>query len=125
MACKSGIDAIKDSSGELISDPFTQANHFNDFFESVFTVDNGIVPDIKQRSPENVSISNVRFTVSGVLKMLKRLNVKSAGGLDLLPPILLKNIAPFIASPMASMFELFYMNSFLPSIWKLSHVKPI
>ena len=56
---------------------------------------------------------------------LKCLNVKSAGGPDLLPPILLKNIAPFIASPMASMFELFYMNSFLPSIWKLSHVKPI
>ena len=33
LACKSGICVIKDSSGELISDPFTQANHFKDFFD--------------------------------------------------------------------------------------------
>ena len=125
LSCKSGIGAIKDASGKLISDPFTRANYFYDFFGSVFTVDNGIMPPIKQRSPDNVSISNIKFTNSGVLKILKRLNVKSAGGPDLLPPILLKNIAPSIASPMASMFELFYINSFLPSIWKLSHVKPI
>ena len=90
LSCKSGIGAIKDASGKLILDSFTQANYFNVSFGSVFTVDNGIVPDIKQRSPENVSISDVRFTNSGVLKILKHLNVKSAGGPDLLPLFYLK-----------------------------------
>ena len=54
-----------------------------------------------------------------------KLNEKSASGPDLLPPILLKNIALTIASLLASIFELFFINSFLPMIWKLSYVKPI
>ena len=42
-----------------------------------------------------------------------------------IPPISLKNIASSIAQPLATIFELFYQNSFLPHIWKQSYVKPI
>ena len=55
-----------------------------------------------------MSLNNIHFTVAGVLRVIKKLNVKSAGGPDFLPPILLKNIAPSIAHPLASMFELFF-----------------
>ena len=94
LSCKTGIGAIRDSSDTLVPDPFNQANCFNDFFGSVFVVDNGIMPHVKRRCPDDVSISNIEFTTAGVFKILKHLNVKSAGGPDLLPPILLKNIAP-------------------------------
>ena len=98
LSCKSGIGALRDGLGNLISDPVTQANCFNDFFSSVFTLDNNIMPDIKSRVPDNVSLNGINFTTAGVLKILKKLNEKSAGGPDLLPPILLKNIASTIAS---------------------------
>ena len=125
LSCKSGIGALRDGSGQLITNPIMQANCFNDFFASVFSVDNGITPQPKQRSVDNVSLNSIYFSTGDVLRILKRLNVKSAGGPDYLSPILLKNIAPSIASPLASMFELFFVNSFIPHIWKLSHVKPI
>ena len=83
------------------------------------------MPDIKSRVPDNVLLNGINFTIHGVLKILKMLNEKSAGGPDLLPPILLKNIALTIASPLVSIFELFFINSCLPRIWKLSYVKPI
>ena len=38
LSCKSGIGALRDGLGNLISDPITQANCFNDFFASVFTL---------------------------------------------------------------------------------------
>ena len=72
LSCKSGIGAIK---GDLISDPFNQSNCLNNFFGFIFNVDHGIMPPIKQQSPENVSISNIKFTTPD-LEILKRLNVK-------------------------------------------------
>ena len=64
------------------------------------------------RVPENVSLNYITFTRAGVLKILKKLNAKSAGGPDHIPPILLKNIASSISSPLASIFELFFWKFF-------------
>ena len=125
LTCKSGIGVIRDTNGNVICDPVERANSFNDFFASVFMVDNNISPHMDSRVPENVSLNYITFTRAGVLKILKKLNAKSAGGPDHIPPILLKNIASSISSPLASIFELFFENSFLPNVWKLSHVKPI
>jgi hypothetical protein len=116
---------IKDPDGNIVSDPVDRANCFNDFFGSVFTVDNNILPHIDSRVPEHVSLNYITFTRTEVFKILKQLNAKSAGGPDHIPPILLKNIAPSIAAPLASMFELFFQHSFLPKIWRESIVKPI
>ena len=71
------------------------------------------------------STTYITFTRTDVFKILKRLNAKSAGGPHHIPPILLKNIAPSIAAPLASMFELFIHHSFLSKIWRESIVKPI
>ena len=68
------------------------------------------MPAILSRVAENVSLHSINFTTPGVFKILQKLNEKSAGGPDLLPPILLKNIASSVASPLASIFELFFIN---------------
>ena len=127
LSCKSGIGALRDSFGNLISDPVTQANCFNDFFSSVFTLDNNIMPAIIPRVPDNVSLNSINFTTPGVFKILKKLNEKSAGGPDLLPPMYFtqKHCLIHSITSIASIFELFFINSFLPKIWKLSCVKPI
>ena len=52
MTCKSGIiGVIKDPDGNIVSDPVDHANCFNDFFGSVFTVDNDILPHTESRVP--------------------------------------------------------------------------
>ena len=92
MSCRSGIGVLRDLNGHLITDSLDQANRFNDFFASVFTVDNDVIPSVKSRSPENVSLNNIHFTAAGVLKVLKKMNVKSAGGPDFLLPFCLKTL---------------------------------
>ena len=125
LSCRSGIGVIRNSDGCVISDPVDQANCFNDFFASVFVKDNDVTPHIDSRVPDHVSLNNITFSRTDVFKILKGLNARSAGGPDHIPPILLKNIASSIAQPLATIFELFYQNSFLPHIWKQSYVKPI
>ena len=125
LTCKSGIGLIKDSNGKIVSDSFDRANCFNDYFASVFTVDNNITPHIVSRVPEHVSLNNINFSHTTVYNILRKLNPKSSGGPDHIPPILLKNIASSIALPLALIFELFFQNSFLPNVWKSSFVKPI
>ena len=119
------VGLIKDPDGNILTDPVDRANCFNNFFASVFTTDNNIIPPVVTRVPDHVSLSSITFSRTDVFTKLKKLNAKSAGGPDHISPRLLKNIAPPIALPLASIFELFFQNSFLPQIWKQSYVKPI
>ena len=92
---------IKTGDGTTISDPFERANCFNDFVASIYMVANNVIPSIDPRVPDHVSFNCITFTRTNVFKILNKLNAKSAGGLDHFPPILLKNIASSIASPLA------------------------
>ena len=125
LSCKTGVGLIKDPDGNILTDPVDRANCFNNFFASVFTTDNNIIPPVVTRVPDHVSLSSITFSRTDVFTKLKKLNAKSTGGPDHISPRLLKNIAPSIALPLASIFELFFQNSFLPQIWKQSYVKPI
>ena len=73
---------IKTGDGTTISDPFELANCFNDFFASVYTVDNNVIPSIDPRVPDHVSFNYIAFTRTNVFKILNKLNAKSAGGPD-------------------------------------------
>ena len=58
-------------------------------------------------------------------RTLKKLNVKSAGGPDCVPPIFLSKCCNNLAYPIAFIFQLFFNNSFLPDIWRKAYVTPV
>ena len=84
-------------------------NEYDD--DDVYMVDNNVIPSINPRVPDHVSLNYIAFTRTNVFKGLNKLNAKSAGGPDHLPPILLKNIASSIASHQF----LSYFSKFLPT----------
>jgi len=54
LSCKSGVGPLKSSSGEAIVGDAEKAEALNSYFTSVFTVDDGILPDFDRRVDDSV-----------------------------------------------------------------------
>ena len=125
LSSRSGIGVIRNENGEFISDPAGQADMFNEFFAASFVSDNNSNPPFSSRAPPGVGLANIAFTQRDVYLKLNKLKVNTAGGPDTLSPLFLKNISCFITAPLAFMFEEFFKNAFVPSIWSTAFVRPI
>ena len=74
-----------DDSGRVIASPLDIANEFNKYFASVFTVDNGNLPDFPVRV--NKELNFIRFDVLSISKVLKNLKPSVSFGLDNTPNV--------------------------------------
>ena len=92
---------------------------------TVWTDDNGILPDFPRRVPNDTNIADIVFTSSNVLKQLKNLKVNFFAGPDGIKPIFYKNLAHCLADPLTSMFNTFLEANFVPKGWLTAHVKPL
>ena len=78
----------------------------NDYFASVFTADDGLLPAFVPRLSENKSLNCVLFPFDKVLKTLKSLPSKCSKTPDGFPAFFLKCLAPAIAFPLSLLFEM-------------------
>ena len=70
---------------------------------SVDTVDNGHLPNRPTAINTTIdpALSSISFNSTIALRTLKKLNVRSAGGPDHVPPIFLKNCSNSLSYPIA------------------------
>jgi len=127
LVFKSGVSVLKNSDGEFVYDDATKAKLLNDFYSSVFVVDNDVLPNFPVR--ENVEhgdqLSDISFQPEIILNHLLKLKPKTGGGPDGLVSVLLKNIAYSIADPLSILFNSSFEQSALPDIWKAAIVTPV
>lgn len=116
------IPALKDNT-TLIVDEFQKASHFNNYFSSVFTPDDGISP-LCQTKPTKI-IDNVEFTAENTLLALKSLPSSTSVGPDGIPNILLKSCAHELVKPLLKIFNVAFQSGTLPAVWKVAHVQPV
>ena len=107
----------------IFTSDWDKAAILNQYFESVFTNDNNILPDFPMRV--NDCIDDIHVSPSIVLKILKKLKVNSAAGPDRLPPVFFNKTASVIAYPLSVIFRNLIDLRSLPSEWKISHVTPV
>ena len=120
-----GVAPLK-SEGQLHSDACKKAEILNDQFTSVFTNDNqDNFAHTVLEGPSIPSISDIKVSMVGVLKMLRNLNVKKAGGPDHLSCRLLKELAEELAPIYADIFQCSLDTGVLPSVWKTANVVPV
>ena len=118
------ISALKNSeTGALITDPIGKANTLNSQFQSVFTQESPLTDDHKtpQMYPD---ISDICFTTPGVLKLLNGLDPSKACGPDMIPPKVLKELAPSIAPALTDLFNRSYRSGVMPEDWRNANVVP-
>jgi hypothetical protein len=125
LTFKSGVSVLKDANGVLLSDDLAKAERLGEYFSSVFTDDNGILPHVNKQVNDNTALNNVDFTPDLVYKQLHTLDSKTSSSPDLLPALLFKNLAGSLAFPLSLLFSKMFELRALPDIWKIAVVTPI
>ena len=99
------------------------ANCFNKYFYSVFTKD-----DSQSQQPKplpSFHTDTISFSVSDVFDIMSSLNTTKATRIDNISPILLKNCARSLSTPVHSLFLLSITSGTLPKEWKTHLITPI
>ena len=125
LTFRSGVSTLKDLNGIPLLDDMAKAERLSEYFSSVFTVDNGVLPHISRKVDDETELNNIDFTPDLVYKHLRKLKEKTSSGPDLLPALLLKNLAGSLAEPLSLLFSKLFSMSAIPDIWKLAIVTPV
>ena len=111
--------------GSLAINDREKCNVLNDYFASVFTIDNGVLPVFHPEVSCVQAYQQVEFTHSKVLCALKRLPSKYSRTPDGFPAGFLKSVASAIAFPLSRLFTMSMDCGCIPQGWKQAIVCPI
>ena len=119
------ISDLEKDDGKLTTSDQEKAGVLNNFFSSVFTIEDlEDVPDFAQR-PVAQGLDEIQFTIEDVEKLLCKLKIAKSPGPDRLHPRILKECASVISPAVYSIFRLSIDKSQLPEDWKIGRVTPI
>jgi hypothetical protein len=121
---KSSIGPLQDADGNKTIDPQVKAELLSKYFQSQFTTDNNVQPGMQPRIV-NSSISSVTFTPVLIKRIISKLNARSAGGPDGIPPSFFKHTCQAICQPLAFLFRVLFDEGCLPSIWRQAYITSI
>ena len=108
------------SEGLLHSEPVEKANILNNQFQNAFSKKTNIS---KEEFSNLCKMQGTR--VSGVEKLLSKLNPTKAAGPDNITPRVLQELAPFIAPILTVIFKISYESGTIPAIWKTANICPV
>ena len=95
------IPPLIDSNDNLAVSNHDKCTVLNDYFASVFTADDGLLPEFVPRLSENKSLNYLLFPFDKVLKTLKSLPSKCSDGF---PAFFLKVFSPGYCFPIITPF---------------------
>ncbi|KAJ8030007.1 LINE-1 reverse transcriptase-like [Holothuria leucospilota] len=118
-----GIPSLKHE-GKTITDAKLKADLLNNYFTSVFTLNNHkSIPD--KGPPPLPPMPCIVVTAPGVLKLLSELKTRKAIGPDKIPSVLLKTVANEITPVIVSFFQQSLNTGIFPDKLKKANVTPI
>ena len=72
ISSRTGIPPLTNNNDKLVTDDYTEARMFNDYFASVGRPDNGIVPNCNKRTAKY--LDSIDINESNILAAIKKLN---------------------------------------------------
>ena len=116
------VGPLKDTSGKIISDNKDAANLLNEYFSSVFTVENvSNVPkpvQIFKGQLDSEGLTRIVVQEHVVEKKLSELNVNKSPGPNGLHPKLLYELRKELSKPLSKLFQLSIDSGAVPQEWK-------
>lgn len=105
----------------MVSDQAAIAQHFNDYFHSVFSAPSASLPTTKADHAATVNF----ISYSGVVAMLLNSKTKTSCGPDNIPNIFLRRFAESVAKYLVIIFRVSLLSAELPEDWRSARVVPI
>jgi len=102
-----------------------KAELFSEHFASVYTVDDGNVPNFENRVENDTGITEVEINDEVVRKALLKLPNKYSRTPDGFPAGFLKQLAFQLAQPLAYLFNKCQDSGEIPEVWRSAFVVPI
>ena len=125
LSCKSGVGPLKSPSGEVIVSDSDKAELLNDYFTGVFTVDDGVLPEIPLRVQNNMSMSKINFSSVDVLKIISKTTNSKTADPHGFSNFFLKRLQFILASPLSSVYAHIFSAGVIPDAWRTANVTPI
>jgi len=125
MACSSGVGALKTADGSAVLSDSAKAELLNEYFVSVGTRDDGILPPVQPLVTDDVFLDSVDCSEGRIRREINHMKSNASAGPDGIPPILLKKIAPSLVTPLSLLFSSFLSVGQVPAAWKSAIVTPI
>ena len=122
-----GYPSVMHYNGQTASSPSDICELFANFFEGTYWSgdDNGVDLDFLSLVDTKVNIESLCITIDDVLSHLKNVNVGKGDGPDNISPLLLKNCATSLSSPLHHIFNLSLSTALFPKRWKILYVTAI
>ena len=123
---KSTIGPLLSADGEIVTDERETADILNDYFASVFTVeeDRG-----EEATPYQMTVAAQLFLVDiteeDVMHVIDKLKICKSPGPDKIYPRILKEVKEAICKPLCTIFNLSLRTGKVVSEWKLANVTPL
>ena len=121
---RSGVGPLK-VNDKLVSDDQEMTECLNNFFSSVFTVEDlSNIPTANNMNFDE-SINIVKFTPKLVEEKLTKLKPGSASGPDNISPRLLQTFSKVLSKPLSTIFNVSMRTGEVPEDWRVANVTPI
>ena len=109
----------------LTNDPKDMCNILNDYFASVFTVDNTILNEEYAMKNKGCEIHNICINRDKVIKVISDLKPNTSKDPNGFTNRLLKDFKSELAEPLSIIFKHCLKNGYVPKDWKIANVCPI
>ena len=119
---KDYIKALIDSSGNVTSDSKCIANILNNYFSSVFTIENRELPVFATRCEQ--ACIDPTF-VDDIGNRLNDLDIKKSPGVDRVRPIVLCECSEGLKLPIKIIFEESFITGIIPEMWLNANITAI
>ena len=121
--CREGVAPLVDVHGDLAVTAAQKAEALNSQFSSMFTMDDGNLPDFRQRSRDN--LSDINLSTERVRKFMCMLPNKYSRSPDGIPSAVLKVLSYELCTPLYILFKMSIDSGTCPLLWKNADITPI
>ncbi len=122
---RSGVAPLTGSDGSIAVSDGQKAAVLNDQFSSVFTADDGRLPNVHCKANIGASLSNYVISSESVRKVLCKLPKKYENEPEGIPSAILQLLSYELAIPLARIFTLSLATGVLPQSWKVANITPV
>ena len=120
-----GVPTLRQGESPYISEK-DKADALNKYFESVFTKDDGVLPDSSPTVPAHLKpMGDILFSQIGFLKLLANLNPSKSAGPDAISSRCLRDLATEISGMLTYIFQQSFNTGSIPKDWSTAMVVPV
>ena len=126
LTYKSSIPSLLDINlNRLIHDNQIKAEMLNDYFCSVFTIDDGKQPTWAIFPKQDKFCTEISCTPDLVFQKLKKISPKQSCGIDGISSFFLKSLREVVSIPLSAIFNKSFKEGVVPKQWKLANITAI